>query len=259
MASTASAPHAEASHSGRRFAAFHKADRNFFLLFVAVCWFGVVMGFTPPAVKRWSGNADYPAPLLLQVHALAFTGWLVLLTTQVGLVRTKRMAVHMTLGLAAVALIPVMAVTAFLSEVYSQRFYLDHPPDSQAFFILPIFYVIAFTVLAASAVLLRKDPSAHKRFILLATTVIVGAAYTRWIGAPLTKLVGDGYLGLLINSFTATNLILLWAAVHDLRTRGQLHWSYKVAIPAILASEVVTTLVYHSPGWLPIARVIVGR
>ena len=41
-----------------------------------------------------------------------------------------------------------MAVSAFFSEVYSQRFYFAHPPNSQAFFILPIFYVIAFTTLS---------------------------------------------------------------------------------------------------------------
>ena len=259
MASTADVPNAEARPVERRFAAFHKSDRNFFLLFVAICWFGVLMGFVPPSIERWNGNADYPAPLILQAHAIAFSCWLVLLTVQVGLVRTKRMAVHMTLGLAAFGLIPVMAVTAFLSEIYSQRFYLDHPPNSQAFFIIPIFYLIAFTALAASAVLLRKDPTAHKRLILLATTVIVGAAYTRWIGPPLTRLAGDGYVGMLVNTYTATNLILLWAAVHDLRTRSQLHWTYKVAVPAILAGELVTTILYHSPAWLPVARMIVGR
>lgn len=242
-----------------RFAAFHKWDRNFFLLFVAICWLGVLMGFIPPVTKRWNGLADYPAPLILQIHAFAFAGWLGLLTAQVGLVRTGRKSVHMTLGLASFALIPVMAVTAFLSEIYSQRFYLDHPPDSQAFFILPIFYVIAFTALAATAVYFRRDPTAHKRLILIATTVIVGAAYTRWIGGPLTKLVGDGHVGMLINSFTATNLILLGAVGYDVSTRRQIHWAYQVCVPAILAGELVTTLVYHSPAWLPVARIIVGR
>ena len=31
------------------------------------------------------------------------------------------------------------------------------------------------------------------------------------------------------------------------------------SVPAILAGELVTTLIYHSPAWLPVARVIVGR
>lgn len=257
MASTAG-PSQSFDPKPRRFAAFHKADRNFFLLFVVICWSGVLMGFVPPVSERWAGKADYPAPLVLQIHAFAFTGWLVLLTAQVGLVRTRRMSTHMTLGLVSVALIPVMAVTAFLSEIYSQRFYLAHPPDSQAFLILPIFYVIAFTAFAASAVYFRKEPPAHKRLILLATTVIVGAAYTRWIGEPLTKLVGDGYIGLLINSFTATNLILAAAVGYDLATRRQLHWTYRVGVPAILAGELAATLIYHSPAWLPVARMIVA-
>ena len=119
--------------------------------------------------------------------------------------------------------------------------------------------MIAFTGLAASAVYFRKEPSAHKRLILLATTVIVGAAYTRWIGEPLAELVGDGYVGMLINSYTATNLILLGAVCYDVATRRQIHWAYRVGVPAIVAGEIVTTLIYHSPSWIPVARVLVGR
>src|SRR5438128_8828922 len=92
----------------RRFVAFHKSDRNFFLIFLAVCWLGVLMGFQPAIAKRIAGHADYPAPLILQIHAFAFTAWMVLLTTQIALIRTHRPHVHMKLGLVAVALIPLM-------------------------------------------------------------------------------------------------------------------------------------------------------
>src|SRR5947208_8118201 len=101
----------------RHFAAFHKSDRNFFLIFLAICWLGVVMGFQPAVAKRIAGHADYPAPLILQIHALAFSAWMVLLTTQIVLIRTRRPHVHMKLGIVAVALIPVMAVSGFFSEV----------------------------------------------------------------------------------------------------------------------------------------------
>ena len=88
----------------------------------------------------------------------------------------------MTFGVVVIALIPVMAVSALGSELYSQQFHFDRPPNNLAFFILPIFYVVAFTILATLTVLARKNPNAHKRLILLATTMIVGAAYARWWG-----------------------------------------------------------------------------
>jgi hypothetical protein len=165
----------------------------------------------------------------------------------------------MKLGLTAVALIPVNAVSAFLSEIYSHRFRLTHPPDSQAFFIIAIYYVAAFTTLATAAVLARKNPGAHKRLILLATSIIVGAAYGRWWGTGLYNVFGDGLGGMLIYTYAGADLILIGALGYDWWTRGRLHRVYEVAVPAILAGQIATTLIYHSPRWLPIARFIVGR
>src|SRR4051812_48077613 len=181
----------------RRFLAFHKWDRNFFLIFLAVCWLGVLMGFVPAAIKRHAGHADYPAPLVLEIHAFAFSAWMALLTTQILLIRGRRPQLHMRLGLVAVGLIPVMAVSALLSEIYSQRF-RTADPDERAFFIIALFEVIAFTALASTAIAARKNPAAHKRLILLATTIIVGAAYGRWWSGALYNLFGDGYGGVLI-------------------------------------------------------------
>jgi hypothetical protein len=243
----------------RRFIAAHKWDRNFFLTFLAVCWVGVLMGFVPAVAKRAAGHADYPAPLILQAHAFAFSGWLLLLTTQIGLIRARRPTLHMKLGLVGVVLVPLMALTGFFSEMYSQRFRFAHPPNSQAFFIIAIYYVVAFTALATAALAARKYPAAHKRLLLLATTVIVGASYTRWWGNALFLAFGDGLGGMILNTYTGANLILLGALGYDLWTRGRLHKVYEIAVPLILVGEIATTIIYHSQRWLPIARMIIGR
>ncbi len=242
-----------------RFTAFHKADRNFFLIFLLICWLGVIMGFAPAAMQRFSGHARFPAPLILKIHAIAFSGWLALLTAQILLVRTRNTVLHMKLGVMAVALIPIMAVSAYYTEIYTQRWHLAHPPNNFAFFIVPIFDVVAFASLATAAVLIRKKPSAHKRLILLATTIIVGAAYGRWLGDALMNAVGDGFAGMLVNTYAGTNLLLLAAVIYDQITRGQIHRVYQIAVPVILAGEAATSIIYHSPYWLPIAEMIVGR
>ena len=243
-----------------RFLAYHKWDRNFYLAFLAASWLGVLMGFVPAAAKRFAGHASYPAPLILEIHAFAFTAWMVLLTAQIGLIRTRHPKLHMKLGLVAIALIPIMAISSSLSELYGQRFRLVHqPPGDLPFLIIAIFDVVLFTVLACAALVARKDPATHKRLILLATTIIVGAAYGRWWGTPLYDLFGEGYLGLLIYTFAGTDLLLAGAVGYDLLTRKQVHPVYQVAIPVILAAEIATTIVYHAPGWLPIARTLIGR
>lgn len=252
-------PQAIAPRRRRRFVAYHKWDRNFFLTFLLLCWLGVVMGFVPALLKRQAGHADYPAPLILEIHGTAFSAWMILLTVQIGLIRTRRPQLHMRLGMIGVALVPLMAVSAFLSEVYSQRFRFTHPPNSQAFFIIAIYYVVAFAALATAALAARKNPSAHKRLILLATSVIVGAAYGRWWGNPLFELVGDGEVGMLINTYAGAWMLMLGAAVYDWWTRGRLHPVYELGIPAILLGQIATTLIYHSPRWLPIARLVIDH
>jgi uncharacterized membrane protein len=242
----------------RRFVVFHKLDRNFFLAFLAACWLGVLMGFVPAIAKRYAGHADYPAPLILQVHAFAFSAWLMLLTAQIGLIRLRHPALHMKLGLVAFGLIPVMAVSAFFSEIYSQRFRVADPAE-RPFFIIAVFYVIAFTTLASAAIAARKSPAAHKRLILLATTIIVGAAYGRWWGTGLYNLFGDGYGGMLIYTYAGTNLLLAGALGYDWLTRGRLHRVYEIAVPAILAGEIATTIIYHSPRWVPVARFVIDH
>lgn len=163
------------------------------------------------------------------------------------LVRRLHLFIHKRLGLISILLIPVMAVTAALSEVNSQRFYLDHPPDSQAFFIIPLFYIFAFTPLAVGAVLARGNPAMHKRLILSATTIIVGAAYARWWGHALTKIFGADFVGTIINTFTGTNLIMLAALAYDWTTRRQLHRVYLFVVPAIIIGELAASYIYHSP------------
>ena len=59
--------------SSRDFAAWHKWDRGFALGFVIAAWAAVLIGFYVAVSQRWHGEADYPAPLILQAHVFAFT------------------------------------------------------------------------------------------------------------------------------------------------------------------------------------------
>ena len=240
------------------FAPHHHSDRNFFAAFVLVCWIGVSFGFFPASSARMMGKADYVAPLILHFHAVLFVGWLVLLTTQLLLIRTGRTAVHMRLGLIGVALVPLMAFTGVTAEIYSQRFYLRRGTEGLDFFILPLFYIAAFVAFATAALLFaRRDSTTHKRLILMATTVIVGAAYARWWGEALDRTFGDAFWGMIVNSFAGTNLILAAAMAYDIATRGRPHRAYLVGVPLLLIGQLASSWIYHSAWWPPIARAII--
>jgi hypothetical protein len=244
---------------GTSFAPFHRRDRAFFAGFLAVCWIGVFFGFFPASSARLMGRADYPAPLILHIHVVAFLGWLALLTMQVVLVRTRRTILHKKIGPLGFFLIPIMAYSGVAAELYSQRFYLQRNDEGLDFFILPLFYVAAFTLFSTVAlVTARRDSAAHKRLVLIATTVIVGAAYARWWGVSLTEAFGDGYWGMLLNTFAGTNLILAVAVAYDLVTRGRIHHAYLVGVPIIVAGQLACSWIYHADWWPPIARAIIA-
>jgi hypothetical protein len=241
-----------------RFAQLHPSDRAFFAAFLAACWLGVIFGFFPASSGRIMGRADYVAPLILHIHAAAFVGWLGLLTLQILLIRNRKPALHMKMGWIGLTLVPVMAYSGIAAELYSQRFYIQRDNDGLDFFILPLMYTVTFPLLALAGLLFaRRDPAAHKRLILMATTVIVGAAYARWWGEPLTAAFGDDYVGMVINSFTGTNLILAMAVAYDAVTRGRPHRVYLIGIPLILASQLLSSWIYHASWWLPISRVLI--
>lgn len=164
----------------------------------------------------------------------------------------------MKLGMAAVVLIPVMAYSGLAAELYSQRFYIQRDTEGLEFFILPIFYSLAFPAFAITAIVFaRRDSAAHKRLILMATTLIVGAAYARWWGETLERLFGDGYWGMIFNSFAGTNLILALAIAYDLYSRGRPHRVYLIGVPLILVSGLVVSWVYHAEWWPPLSRQLI--
>lgn len=241
-----------------KFAQRHPTDRAFFAVFLTICWIGVIFGFFPASSGRIMGRADYVAPTILHIHAVAFSGWLWLLTVQILLIRNRRPALHMKLGWVGVLLVPLMAYSGIAAELYSQRFYIKRNDDGLDFFILPIMYTAVFPVLALAGLLwARRDPAAHKRLILLATTVIVGAAYARWWGEPLAGAFGDDYIGMIVNSFTGTNLILAGAVGYDIVTRGRPHRVYWLGIPFILLSQILCSWIYHADWWLPVSRQLI--
>jgi hypothetical protein len=135
----------------------------------------------------------YP-PLIVDIHVIAFAGWMVLFTAQIWLVRTRNFAIHQGLGLVAVGLVPVMVVLGVVTTLVSRRLHFEAGHNEMlAFMIVPLTDMVLFPSFAVPGLLLRKDPARHKRLILLATTTLLPAAFGRWIGPWVLAHFGDGW------------------------------------------------------------------
>jgi hypothetical protein len=240
------------------FAPQHASDRNFFLALVALTWVGIIGGFGLDVIDhiRHSTRA-YPA--IVHVHALLFTGWLVLLTVQLMLVRNHRLDLHRRLGLTMTWLIPVMVVIALATAWTVQRQVAALPgPQDPQFISINLTDMLGFATLAGAAIALRRDPSAHKRLMLLSLFYLSTAGFARlWlltIGPAGTNHFGGFFVAYNLGGDIA--IVLL--GVYDVATRGRLHPAYVLGAGWVLANELAAAWLFFSPGWKAISLKLLG-
>jgi hypothetical protein len=239
------------SHPG--FARYHRGDRNFFLIYVALIWLVILAGFAPQVLKHIKSGA--PAyPLIVHVHAVIFVGWLVLLTTQVLLIRSSRPDLHRTLGLAGVALSVLMIVIGPATAVVVDRLRLALPSPDPGFVAVQTTDILAFAGLVIPAFLWRKSPSLHKRLILLATLYIADAGFDRWWGPTLEVWFGDGFWGNAAQFYLGSDLLIVGIGVYDWITRRRLHAGYIGGVAWIVLVQTIALSLYMDPRFAPVAR-----
>lgn len=240
------------------FALRHRWDAFAFPTFVLLVWIAVLVGFVPEVVDQVRTHSfDYP--VLTHIHALVFIGWLVLLTGQTVLVRLHNVKLHRRLGLAAAFMVPLMVVLGLTASVsmFRRFFAPDFLPLALS---MRIADMVSFGGAAAAGLALRKkNPSAHKRLMLLATFCLTGAGFGRWWGDAMLAQFGTGFLGRWSFDYPGVVLLMMLVAGYDLVTRRRFNRPYIIAAAAVVATQLVGVFVRDLPGWKPVAIMLIGR
>jgi hypothetical protein len=244
-------------HTGSRFAPYHKWDRNAFLILVGLVWLGIVMGFGPVILKHL--QTDQPYPLIIHFHAAFFVGWLLLLTTQVLLIRVRRTDLHRKLGMAGMAMAPVMVMLGIAAGIIVERINFGTALSRPPFLAIEFTDMLAFAGLAGAALVLRGNASGHKRLILLATFYITDAGYSRWLAPGIRSVLGHNFLGTFTGLYLGTDLLLLALGGYDLVTRRRLHPAYIAGSLWMLACQLGGVSLYRLAEWKPVALAIIGQ
>ena len=242
----------------QRFARHHRADHNFFLIYVALIWVGILSGFVPQIIKHVKTQA--PAyPPIIHAHAVAFVGWLALLTSQVLLIRSSRLDLHRRLGIAGAVLAVLMIVIGPATAVVVDRLRLALPNPDPGFLVVQMMDILAFAGLIVPAFVWRKDPSVHKRLILLATLYISDAGFARWQGDTMEALFGNGFWGNAAQLYFGSDLLVAGVGLFDWMTRRRLHMAYIVGAAWVVAVQLTALSVYTNPRWAPVALKLLGH
>lgn len=240
------------------FPARHALDPAFFAGFAVLFCIVLAVGFLPQLPVLLAGSRAWPPPVV-HVHAILFYAWAAFFAVQVGLVRIKRVEVHKVLGIFGLSLAATMVVVGVTMSLTMAMWHYDRgSPRQLGFLIVPLSDMLTFSVLVTAAVIKRLDGPGHKRLMLLASTVLMGAAFGRMDMIDLDGLLAVSPLRFLVEVYGPLIVISTVAAFYDLLTRGHVHPVFMWAMPFVLAVQVVASVLVDSPSWRLFAISLLG-
>jgi hypothetical protein len=178
----------------------------------------VFVGFAPTYYLVGVFEAPLPNPLV-HVHGAVSSCWILLLMVQTSLVAGGRVDVHRRLGMLGFGIACLVVIVGVMTAVDSQvRHFIPGEAGikGRARFMVPLTAIITFATLIWFAFRRRLDSAAHKRLILIATIVILDAAFQRW-PVPVK------WWGHLSASLLCTIPLLLLTMGYDCWSRGTVH------------------------------------
>jgi hypothetical protein len=186
--------------------------------------------------------------LLLHVHGLVFTSWILLFLAQTTLVAARRTDIHRRLGVLGgvlAALVIIVGTATAIIRVKQGATVPGVPPLS--FLAVPLFDMVVFAILVAGAFYYRHRADVHKRLMTLAMIALLPAPIAR---LPL-DIIRDGGLPAI---FGLADLFLVVCLCYDLIAWRRIHPATAWGGLVILASQPLRLVISGTPAWLAVAR-----
>lgn len=180
-------------------------ERAFFIGMALSMLVTVFAGFAPSYFLR-RPDAE-PLTPLLHIHGALSTAWMLLFLTQAGLVAAHRVDIHRRLGLTGGAVAVALTIFTAAASIVSRGFTARVTFSAGA--------VLMFAIYVVAGFLKRREPDAHKRWMLLATITLLPPAISR-MDVPYMphNSFGPNFVGL---------FFLIPAFAYDLATRSRIH------------------------------------
>ncbi len=180
---------------------------------------------------------------IVHLHAFIMSAWVVYFVVQVALIRTKNVKLHMTMGMAGIALAVLVIAVGLATGYNSQIVRHAAPPGAnpREFFIIPITDMVLFAILFAGAIYYRKRPAQHKSLMILTAVNFMPAAISRlpFIPPELSILAAFGIangLGL---------VFLLWHSwIHK-----KFNWIFAAGLTMLVVSLPLRIMIAKTDLW----------
>ncbi len=186
---------------------------------------------------------------IFYLHGTFFAMWYGLLIIQASLISARRVPWHRRLGFAGAAIAAIMVVLGTLGSLVAARRptgFIDIPLPPLQFLIVPLGAMGLFAAFVTMAVARRRDTQAHKRYMLLASIVMLEAAVGRW---PFAFMNGPSPVPFFDMPSLMTDLFLVPLCVWDIQSRRRLHPVTLWGGLGIVAYHVLRMPVASTAGW----------
>lgn len=228
-------------------------DREAYLGFTLLIWLGILTGFLPEIAEE-----GFHYPLIVHVHAMAFGGWLTLLTVQCWLIRSNCRDLHRRLGIFGAVLAVAVVIIGPETALVMDRIYYAENGKPPIFLSVQLADLIALAGLIAVGLALRKRAQLHKTMIMLATIALSVAGFARGLGKLIAPLFPQGPVQFYEHIYGGTDLMMLAFVIYHAASRRTLSPALLLGSASIVALHLLATQLYFWEGWKEISMQIVG-
>src|SRR5262245_17368163 len=193
----------------------------------------VVIGFARSYYLKPFFNTPSLPSVLVHLHGIVMTAWVIMFVTQVSLVAAHRTGLHRRLGVVGAALATAVVFVGLAVAISAAKRAVSlssgaaggaQASAALSFLAIPLVDMPVFAILIGIALYFRRRIEIHKRLMLLATLTLLSAAIAR---IPLHFIATGGSLVF----FGLTDLLILAFVAFDTVKNRRLHPAFFWAVP----------------------------
>lgn len=223
---------------------------SYFLIFSWIGISAVVIGFAKTYTIPVS-KGIFKAPAIIHVHGNFAFAWVLLFMIQASLIHFHRYKIHRRIGIIGLLIAMGVAITMIPAGIFAVEKELSRGTGDVAYSTLPgvITSGLVFLTLVVLGIMFRDRPDYHKRFMLLATIVVLWPAWFRFRHYFPSIPRPDIWFAVVL----ADSLIIIAWIIERIRY-GKIHPLLKYAGAFIILEHCFEVIAFDSMAWQATGR-----
>ena len=218
---------------------------GYFIAFTIVFAIIVITGFSRTFFLPIA-RGTLSKPLIVHLHGAFFFAWTGLLVTQAALAATKRLRLHRKVGsIAAWLVLPMLVLGTVVATRDTIHDFRAGDGGALTFYYGELIDLAMFGLLAGGAMLLRHKPDYHKRWVILGSLGLIGAAIGR------IPEVSSFFLYIFLS-------LIASVAVYDIASRRAVHPATIIGASILLTLGLSEQRIGSTALWLNAAHHFLG-